>query len=97
MSSPSVLGDEAFVTQHFCGASKFEKVSDDEIVCWHQMRVPHERYTDEMRTDVKIKGHAHGTNQQWYKKTDGEWKFAGLNPTFRWSEYEFDKMFEDKS
>lgn len=94
VSSPSVLGDKALMTQHFCGASKFEKVSDDEIAGWHQLRVPHQRYTDETRTEVKVKGHAHGTNQHFYKKIDGEWKFAGLKPEVRWFEYDFDKMFE---
>merc|ERR1739840_44055 len=32
ISSPLVLGDKTLMTQHFCGASKFEKVSDDEII-----------------------------------------------------------------
>ena len=40
-----------------------------------------------------MKGHAHSTNQHWYKKVDGEWKFAGLNPDIRWGEYDFDKIF----
>jgi hypothetical protein len=42
-----------------------------------------------------VKGHAHSTNQHWYKKVDGEWKFAGLNPEIRWSEFDFDKVFEE--
>ena len=42
-----------------------------------------------------MKGHAHSTNQHWYKKVDGEWKFAGLNPEIRWSEFDFDKVFEE--
>lgn len=94
VSSPLVLGDKTLMTQHFCGASKFEKVSDDEIIGWHQLRVPHQRYKDETRSEVIMKGHAHSTNQHWYKKVDGEWKFAGLNPNIRWGEYDFDKIFE---
>jgi len=93
ISSPLVLGDKTLMTQHFCGASKFEKVSDDEIIGWHQLRVPHQRYKDETRSEVLVKGHAHSTNQHWYKKVDGEWKFAGLNPNIRWGEYDFDKIF----
>ncbi|KAK5957501.1 succinate dehydrogenase flavoprotein subunit [Knufia fluminis] len=93
ISSPLVLGDKTLMTQHFCGASKFEKVSDDEIIGWHQLRVPHQRYKDETRSEVLMKGHAHSTNQHWYKKVDGEWKFAGLNPDIRWGEYDFDKIF----
>lgn len=41
-----------------------------------------------------MKGHAHSANQHWYTKVDGVWKFAGLNPDIRWSEYEFEKVFE---
>ena len=43
---------------------------------------------------VAVKGHAHSTNTHWYKKIDGVWKFAGLNPDIRWTEYDFDKVFE---
>ena len=95
ISDKKVLGDPRLMTQHFCGGSKFEKVSDDEIIGYHQLRVPHQKYTDETRNQVLVKGHAHSSNQHWYKKIDGEWKFAGLNPDIRWSEYDFDKVFAD--
>lgn len=94
-SDPKVLGDKTLKTQHFCGASKFEKVSDDEIIGYHQLRVPHQRYTDETLTTVKLKGHAHSSNTHWYKKIDGVWKFAGLNPDIRWFEYDFDQVFAE--
>ena len=45
-------------------------------------------------SQVIMKGHAHSTNQHWYKKVDGMWKFAGLNPDIRWGEYDFDRIFE---
>ena len=92
-SDPHVLGDPLLKTQHFIGASRWEKVSDTEVVGWHQLRVPHQRYTDETRTEVAIKGHAHGTNQHWYRKIDGQWKFAGLAPEIRWGEFDFEKVF----
>jgi scytalone dehydratase len=95
ISSTQVLGDKTLKTQHFCGASKFEKVSDDEIIGWHQLYVPHQRYEDETMSKVILQGHAHSTNQHWYKKIDGVWKFAGLNPDIRWTEYEFDKVFAE--
>jgi scytalone dehydratase len=44
---------------------------------------------------VAVKGHAHSTNTHWYKKVDGEWKFAGLCPNIKWFEYDFDKVFAD--
>jgi len=93
-ADPHVLGDPLLKTQHFIGASKWEKTADDEVVGWHQLRVPHQRYTDASKTEVAVKGHAHGTNQHWYRKIDGVWKFAGLAPEIKWGEFDFDKVFE---
>ncbi|KAH0538925.1 Scytalone dehydratase [Glutinoglossum americanum] len=93
-SSPTVLGDNLLKTQHFIGASRWEKVSDTEVIGYHQLRVPHQKYTDDSMKEVAVKGHAHSTNKHWYKKVDGVWKFAGLAPNIRWFEYDFDKVFE---
>ena len=93
-SSPAVLGDPLLKTQHFIGSSKWEKVSDTEAIGYHQLRVPHQRFKDESRKEVVVKGHAHGSNQHWYRKIDGVWKFAGLAPIIRWGEFDFDKVFE---
>ena len=95
ISSYSVLGNPLLKTQHFIGGTKWERVSDDEVIGWHQLRVPHQRYTDLTMTKVAVKGHAHSTNKHWYKKINGVWKFAGLAPEIRWHEYDFDKVFED--
>lgn len=92
-SNPHVLGDPLLKTQHFIGSSKWEKISDTEAIGWHQLRVPHQRYTDASRTEIAVKGHAHGSNQHWYRKIDGVWKFAGLAPIIRWGEFDFDKVF----
>ncbi|KAF2839357.1 scytalone dehydratase [Patellaria atrata CBS 101060] len=92
-SDPNVLGDPLLKTQHFIGGTRFEKISDDEVVGYHQLRVPHQKYTDATRTKVAVKGHAHSTNTHWYRKVDGVWKFAGLSPDIRWYEYDFDKVF----
>lgn len=43
--------------------------------------------------EVLVKGHAHSFNTHWYKKVEGVWKFAGLNPDIRWTEYNFDQVF----
>lgn len=95
-SSPAVLGDVTLKTQHFIGGTRWEKVSDDLIVGWHQLRVPHQKYTDDTMKEVKVKGHAHGTNKHWYRRgEDGMWKFGGLAPEIRWCEYDFDKVFEE--
>ncbi|KAI4595360.1 hypothetical protein LQW54_000522 [Pestalotiopsis sp. IQ-011] len=93
ISDKAVLGDPLLMTQHFIGGTKWEKISDTEVVGVHQLRVPHQRYTDETRTVVAVKGHAHSTNTHWYRKVDGEWKFAGLCPEIRWGEFDFDKVF----
>lgn len=55
--------------------------------------MPHQKYTDSSKKTVSVKGHAHSTNTHWYKKVNGVWKFAGLNPDIRWFEYDFDKVF----
>jgi scytalone dehydratase len=92
-SDPNVLGDPLLMTQHFIGGSRWEKVSDTEVIGYHQLRVPHQRWTDATRTAVAVKGHAHSHNTHWYRKVDGVWKFAGLCPDIRWGEYEFDQVF----
>ncbi|KAF2627557.1 conidial pigment biosynthesis scytalone dehydratase-like protein Arp1 [Macroventuria anomochaeta] len=94
-SDPAVLGNPLLKTQHFIGGTRWEKTAEDEITGYHQLRVPHQRYTDETRSTVAVKGHAHSANTHWYKKVDGEWKFAGLNPDIRWFEYDFDKVFAE--
>lgn len=85
-SSKNVLGDPLVKTQHFIGGTKWERVSDDEVIGWHQLRVPHQKYTDSSMKEVAVKGHAHSTNKHWYKKIDGVWKFAGLSPDIRYNE-----------
>ena len=94
-SDPKFLGNPLLKTQHFIGASRWEKLSDDEITGTHQVRVPHQKYTDETRTTVAVKGHSHGVGTMKYKKVDGVWKFAGLCPHVRWFEYDYDKVFLD--
>ena len=95
-SNPKVLGNPRLKTQHFVGGvSKWEKVSDTEITGRHQMRVAHQKYKDDKLTEVSIKGHAHGMATVWYRKVDGVWKFAGIEPGIRWSEYDHDKIFQE--
>lgn len=95
VSSPSVLGNPLLKTQHFIGGTRWEKVSATEIVGWHQLRVPHQRYADASLTAIAVKGHAHSTNQHWYRKVGDVWLFAGLNPDIRWGEFDFEKVFEE--
>ncbi|EFW99698.1 scytalone dehydratase [Grosmannia clavigera kw1407] len=93
ISDPHVLGNPLLRTQHFFGMSRWERVSDTEVIGYHQLRVPHQVYTDASLADVAVKGHAHSANTHWYRKVDGVWKFAGLCPEIRWFEYDFDKVF----
>jgi scytalone dehydratase len=94
-SDPAVLGNPLLMTQHFIGGSRWEKVSDTEVIGYHQLRVPHQRYVDETRAEVAVKGHAHSHNTHWYRKVDGVWKFAGLCPDIRWGEYDFERVFAE--
>lgn len=89
------LGKPTVVTQHFLGASRFEKPSDTEIVGTFQIRAAHVRYTDEKKEEVKAKGHGHGTMTHSYKKVDGQWKLSGVRPDVRWNEYNFAAVVGD--
>lgn len=92
-SDPKFLGNPLLKTQHFIGGSSWAKVSDDEIVGSHQMRVAHQKYTDPSCKTVAVKGHAHGVGVMRYRNVGGGWKFAGLSPDTRWYEYDYDKVF----
>ncbi|KAJ0120534.1 scytalone dehydratase [Diaporthe amygdali] len=92
-SDPKVLGNPRVKTQHFVGATKWTKTSENEITGSHQMRVAHQKYADDAMSEVLVKGHAHGSCNIWYRKVDGVWKFAGIEPNIRWSEYDHDKIF----
>lgn len=94
-SDPKVLGNPRLKTQHFVGISKWVQTNEAEITGYHQMRVAHQKYTDDTMTEVAAKGHAHGKATVWYRKVGGTWKFAGIQPDIRWSEYDHDKIFED--
>ena len=99
-SSPHFLGNPLLKTQHFIGLSTWRKVDDDEIVGTHQLRVPHQRYVDGSMREVAVKGHAHGIATIWYKRVAveeelQEWKFAGVCPQIRWSEFDYDQVFSE--
>lgn len=89
------LGDPCIKTQHLIGASRWVKVSDHFVIGYHQLRAAHQVYTGPDLKTVKLRGHSHATNEHYYQKTaDGAWKFAGLKPTVRWNEHEFEKVFK---
>ncbi|KAI5922024.1 putative scytalone dehydratase [Camillea tinctor] len=95
-SDPKVLGNQRLKTQHFWGMSRWEKTGEAEITGFHQMRVAHQKYADDAMKEVAAKGHGHGKATIWYRKgVNGAWKFAGIEPDIRWSEYDHDKIFEE--
>lgn len=94
-SDRKFLGNPLLKTQHNVGASKWVQSSQDEIIGYHQMRVAHQKYVDDEMKEVAVKGHAHGKGTVWYRKVNGEWKFAGIQPDIRWAEYDHDKLFHD--
>jgi len=94
VSSPGFLGDPCIKTQHLLGATWWERLSDTEVIGHHQLRAAHLRFTAPDLQRVSRRGHGHATNEHYYTKVDGVWKFAGLRPTVRWNEYDFDKIFK---
>lgn len=94
ISDEGFLGDPCVKTQHLLGATEWERVSDTEVIGHHQLRAAHNRFTGPDMQRVDRRGHGHATNEHFYKKVDGVWKFAGLRPTVRWNEYDFEKIFK---
>ena len=94
-SNEKFLGNRRIKTQHFIGAGKWVHTGEGEITGYHQMRVAHQKYKDDKLTAVLCSGHAHGKATVQYRKVGGVWKFAGLGPDIRWTENEYDKIFQE--
>ena len=94
ISDPGFLGDPLVKTQHLLGATQWERISDTEVIGHHQLRAAHNRFTDLTFQRVDRRGHGHATNEHFYRKLDGVWKFAGLRPKVRWNEYDFEQVFK---
>lgn len=93
MSHVGFVGDPLVHTQHHIGASKWQKLSEEEAVGYHQLRAAHQRYTAPDRRRVENKGHGHAMVKHFYRKVDGEWKLQGLRPTILWNEFEAERIF----
>lgn len=94
VTSPDFLGDPCVKTQHLLGATRWEKISSTEVIGHHQLRAAHQVYTAPDLKEVKLRGHSYATNEHYYTKVDGVWKFAGLKPRVNWNEHEFEKVFK---
>lgn len=112
MSNVGFVGDPLVHTQHHIGASKWQKLSEDEIIGHHQLRAAHQRYKSADLKIVENRGHGHAIIKHYYRKIytpdrekaaeegqgvgagDWEWKLAGLRPTVRWNDFEFEKIFK---
>ncbi|KAL3439216.1 histidine phosphatase superfamily [Aspergillus tetrazonus] len=92
-SHPHFLGNPLLKTQHFVGTTKWEKVDDSKIFGYHQMRVAHQKHLDSQMKEVVAKGHGHGSATVTYRKINGEWKFAGIEPNIRWTEFGGEGIF----
>lgn len=94
ISSNGFLGDPLVKTQHLLGATVWESISDTEVIGHHQLRAAHLRFTGPDMQRVDRRGHSHATNEHFYRKVNGVWKFAGLRPNVRLNEFDFDKIFK---
>jgi scytalone dehydratase len=88
------LGDPCVKTQHLLGAAKWIKKSEDKVVGNLQIRAAHQVYTTPDCGVVKLRGHSHATNELYFSKVDGVWKFAGLKPRVHWNEHAFEHVFK---
>ncbi|KID96468.1 conidial pigment biosynthesis scytalone dehydratase Arp1, partial [Metarhizium majus ARSEF 297] len=94
VSNDDFLGDLCVKTQHLIGATYWERVSESKVIGHHQLRAAHQVYTSPDLKTVKLRGHSHATNEHYYVKSGGVWKFAGLKPEVRWNEYKFEEVFK---
>lgn len=92
MKNPLFLGDPNIDSQHLLGLSRWEKISETEIVSHHQSRAAHIRW-NEGRETIAAKGHGHGRVTTTYKLIGDEWKWAGIATKVRFNEHEFEKVF----
>lgn len=92
MTNPLFLGDKNIDSQHLLALSKWEKVSDTQIISQHQSRAAHMRW-NEGRETIAAKGHGHGLVKMFYRKIDGEWKWGGIVTKVDFNEHEFEKVF----
>ena len=71
VSGPTVLGDPDLKTQHFVGASRWERISADEVVGYHQLRVPHQKKTPAKKMEVdKSTGGIYNGIKEFRERTD---------------------------
>ncbi|KAG5933084.1 hypothetical protein E4U53_001091 [Claviceps sorghi] len=95
VSGPRFLGNPLLKTQHHVGASRWHQTSEDAITGHHQMWAAHQKYADAQWKEVALRGHGHGAATTWFRRVDGEWKFAGIKPEIRWTELDLDEMFSE--
>lgn len=93
LSDPGFLGTKRIQSQHLVGVGKFVQKAEDYIVGTHQTRVTQIRYMSEDSTEIQRRGYVSGVTAIHYRKVDGVWKWAGVEPGIRWTEYDFDKIF----
>ena len=96
ISDPLFLGDPNIDSQHMLTLSKWERISDTEILGHHQSRAAHIRWNEGRKT-IAATGHGHGVCTMTYKKIDGEWKWAGIKTKVHFNEHEFEKVFLGKA
>ncbi|KAH8696562.1 Scytalone dehydratase [Talaromyces proteolyticus] len=88
LASAKYLGSKRLKTQHFLGSAKWERLDDGSVRVTHQIRVAHQRYTDDELSAVANKGHAHGVTTHWFRKFEGAWKIEGVAPQLDFAEYD---------
>ncbi|OJJ40776.1 hypothetical protein ASPWEDRAFT_98518, partial [Aspergillus wentii DTO 134E9] len=99
ISGPDFLGDPLIRTQHFIGATKWEKISSTLLEGHHQLRTTHHRFAEPIRGNnsesvvapVQFKSHVYAKFR--YVNMDGGWKWGGLECRIRWNDGPINKLF----
>ena len=71
VSNDDFLGDPCVKTQHLIGATRWERVSEFEVVGRHQLRAANQVYKEPDLKTVTLQGHSHAINEHYYTKVNG--------------------------
>ena len=77
VASSDGLGDLDLKTQHLLGATRWERVSETEVIGHHQIQMALQK--------GQRSGSSHATYEHYYKRIGEDWKLAGVKPRVWWS------------
>jgi scytalone dehydratase len=78
---------------HHIGGSKYDRTGPDTVTGYHQVRIEYKRWKTMEKKEVEVEGQGLTMMLHYYQKINGVWKLAGVKPTGRLSNFNFEKIF----